>query len=97
MPSPQPQSSILVGSSPAAGSTVEAPEELVLHFSPPARLEEVTVSGPSGTMPMMVHAVGENTHYSLPLPDLEPGAYAVDWRAMAQGREHRGRIPFMVH
>ena len=89
--------SILVSSSPAAGSTVSGPvNELMLHFSPPARLIEVTVTGPEGAMPMMVTAVGEVEHYSLPLSGVDAGAYTVDWRATAGGQEHRGRFSFTV-
>jgi methionine-rich copper-binding protein CopC len=89
--------SILASSRPAAGSTVAASvDELVLNFSPPARLDEVTVAGPSGTMPMMVHAIGETTNYSLPLSGLEPGSYQVRWRASSQGREYRGAFQFSV-
>ncbi|MDV3257082.1 MAG: copper resistance protein CopC [Sphingomonas sp.] len=90
-------SSILAWSRPVAGSTVNGPvDELQLHFSPPARLDEVTVSGPDGAMPMMVTAVGEVAHYSLPVPGLEPGRYTVDWRASAGGTDHRGRFGFQV-
>ena len=89
-------SSILAWSKPAAGSTVSAPvNELVLHFSPPARLGEVAVTGPEGAMPMMVTAVGEIEHYSLPLSGL-PGRYTVDWRATAGGVDHRGSFGFEV-
>ncbi len=89
--------SILAWSTPAAGSTVSGPvNELVLHFSPPARLGEVTVTGPDGAMPMMVTAVGEVKHYSLPLPGLGPGRYAVEWRALAAGAEKQGRFGFTV-
>ena len=50
---PAATSSILAWSKPDAGSTVAASvNELVLHFSPPARLGEVTITGPEGAMPM---------------------------------------------
>lgn len=89
--------SILAASKPTAGSTVRAPvNELVLHFTPPARLEEVTVSGPEGTMPMMVSAVGEVEHYSLPLAGLGAGRYVVAWRASRSGVQHRGSFGFTV-
>jgi methionine-rich copper-binding protein CopC len=89
--------SILAWSRPAAGSTVAAPvNELVLRFSPPARLGEVTVTGPEGAMPMMVTAVGEAEHYSLPLSDLGPGSYTVEWMATARGADHRGSFSFEV-
>ena len=88
--------SILAWSKPAAGSTVSPPSELVFHFSPPARLGEVTVTGPGGARPMMVTAVGEVEHYSLPLSGLEAGSYTVDWKASARGVDYRGSFGFQV-
>ncbi len=91
------QSSILNRSNPADGSTVQAPvDSLEFHFKPPARLEEVTLSGPEGVMPTMIHAVGEVPDYSIPLSDLGPGSYTVTWKASAQGHEHRGSFEFTV-
>ncbi len=89
--------SILAWSSPAAGSAVSAPvNQLMLHFSPPARLMEVTVTGAEGMMPMMVTAVGEVEHYSIPVSGLDPGSYTVDWRAGVRGQQHQGRFSFTV-
>ena len=89
--------SILSSSTPASGSTVKAPvDELMLHFDPPARLDEVTVTGSGGTMPMMVHAAGETDHYSLPVSGLGAGSYTVNWRATAQGTQYRGSFSFTV-
>jgi methionine-rich copper-binding protein CopC len=89
--------SILAGSVPAAGSTVTGPvDELELHFNPPARLGEVTVTGPEGAMPMMVTAAGEVEHYSLPLSGRGAGRYTVDWRASARGVDYRGSFGFEV-
>jgi methionine-rich copper-binding protein CopC len=89
--------SLLVGSTPAPGSTVAAPvEDLRLSFSPPARLDEVTVTGSEGTMPMMIHAVGEVADYSLPLAGLEAGPYTVNWRATSRGQTHHGSFAFTV-
>ncbi len=94
---PNADGSILAWSRPAAGSTVSGPvNELQLHFTPPARLGEVTVTGPEGAMPMMVTAVGEVEHYSLPLSGLGSGSYTVDWRAIRAGREYRGTFGFTV-
>ena len=88
---------LLAGSSPANGAVVSAsPGNLVLDFSPPARLLEVTIAGPGGQMPMMVTASGDNARYSLPLPALGLGTYSVDWRATAAGREDRGTFSFTV-
>ncbi len=88
--------SILAGSSPAAGSTVRAPTSLKLHFDPPARLDEVKITGPGGTMPMMVDSVGEVADYDLPLTDLEAGSYSVEWQATADSRHYSGSFRFTV-
>lgn len=47
-------------------------------------------------MPTMVHAAGEVSEYSIPLPGLEPGHYTVNWRATSRGREYRGSFAFTV-
>ena len=94
-PATQPSSSILASSSPAPGSTVgDSLESLKLHFDPPARLDEVKITSPDGTMPMMVHAVGEVADYDLPLPSLKPGSYTVEWKATSNGSEHEGQFGF---
>ena len=90
-------SSILSGSTPAPGSVVAGPlDQLVLRFSPPARLHEVTVSGPEGMMPMMITPVGEVPSYTLPLSGLGAGIYTVNWRATAGGQIHQGSFGFTV-
>jgi methionine-rich copper-binding protein CopC len=94
---PQAQASILSSSRPANGSTVAAPvDSLELHFNPPARLDELTVTGPEDTMPMMVHGVGEVSDYSVPLSGLGPGTYTAAWKAFSGGREARGSFTFTV-
>lgn len=91
------EQSILVSSTPAAGATVGAPvNNLELRFNPPARLHEVTVTGPDGLMPTMVTAVGEVATYSIPLSGLGAGSYTVQWRATVRQREHRGTFSFTV-
>lgn len=89
---------LLASSRPADGSTVPTPvNELELDFARPARLAEVTVTGSDGSkMPMMVNAVGEVIHYSLPLNDLGAGHYTVEWRASSAGIDYRGNIHFEV-
>ena len=88
---------MLVGSVPGDGATVRAPQSLSLTFRAPVRLVEVTVTGPTGEMPMMVTAAGEQASYAIPLPDLEPGRHEVTWRALAQGGvSHEGRLSFTV-
>ena len=94
---PTPDVPRLERSEPAAGSTVKGPlNQLMLHFNRPARLEEVTITGPDGSMPMMITPVGEIEHYALPLSGLGRGAYSVAWRATASGREQQGRFGFTV-
>lgn len=89
--------SMLHSSSPAAGATVQGPlNSLVLHFQPPARLDELLVDGPDGTMPMMISAAGDQADYTIPLPALGPGAYTVSWRATSAGEEQRGSFAFTV-
>ena len=89
--------SILARSSPSAGSIVRAPiDTLTLRFNPPARLDELMVSGSEGQMPMMVHSSGEVRNYSIPLSGLQADRYTVEWRATAQGRNYRGRFSFTV-
>jgi methionine-rich copper-binding protein CopC len=87
----------IVSSNPRSGTTVTGPvDELRLRFSKPARLLEVTVSGPSGDMPTMVDSAEETYEYSVPLPDLGTGKYEVRWRASAGGEESSGRLTFSV-
>jgi methionine-rich copper-binding protein CopC len=96
-PAASSERSILVESKPADGSTVQAPvDDLDLHFSPAAVLNEVTVTGPDGTMPVMITPIGEVEHYSIPLPGLVSGSYTVTWRAASVGRPHKGSFTFSV-
>lgn len=96
-PSTRPAMSILTASDPAAGSTVPGPvNSLQLHFNPPARIDEVTITGPDGAMPMMIHSIGEVSDYSVPLPGLSPGSYAVAWKGFSGGSERRGSFSFSV-
>ena len=91
------QASILVRSRPAAGATVSGPVDvLMFRFSSPARLEDVTLDGPDGLMPMMVHSVGESTDYSIPLSRLRAGAYRVNWKATTQAKAYQGSFGFTV-
>ena len=90
-------STMLVRSAPADGARVSAPASLSLTFREPVRLVEVVVAGPSGEMPMMITAAGEQTSYSIPLPDLEPGPHEVRWRVLANGGvSHEGRLSFTI-
>jgi hypothetical protein len=59
-------------------------------------LDEVTISGPDGLMPMKVTSVGETDRFSLPLSVTERGSYAVNWRATSRGTAHSGSFSFTV-
>ena len=88
---------LLIQSTPSDGASVRAPRVLALTFREPVRLAEVTITGPSGEMPMMIASAGEQRSYSVPLPDLEPGRHEVKWRALARdGGAHQGRLSFTV-
>lgn len=94
---PASEGSIMAWSRPAASSAVSAPvNELVFQFSLPARLDEVTVTGPEGAMATMVTAAGEVEHYSVPVSGLGSGRYTVDWRATARGTAYNGSFGFEV-
>ena len=45
------------------------PQSLSLTFREPVGLVELIMAGPSGEMPMMVTAAGEQISYSIPLPE----------------------------
>ena len=93
------QLSVLKSSQPGDGASLEkAPSEIAFDFTQPVRLKEVTVVGAKGdTVPSMVEAAGLLQHYSVPLPDLTPGAYRVDWTALDEGgRQHNGSIGFTI-
>lgn len=92
-----PTRSVLASSTPAAGSTVKGPlDALSLRFDPAARLTELTVAGPDGTMPMMITAVGETRDYSVPLPGLGAGNYSANWKASVGGQSRQGSFAFTV-
>lgn len=89
--------SILASSNPAPDSvSVEPVYSLQLRFSPPARLEELLIDGPGGTIASMVTSVGERETYVVPIDAPGPGVYTVRWRASSGGAEHRGQFGFTV-
>lgn len=86
-----------VTSVPAAGSTVTGPiNQLELNFNRPVQLSEVTVTGPDGTMPMMLSPAGAQSHFAVPVPGLTAGAYSVSWKAIVDGQAKTGSFAFTV-
>jgi len=91
--------SLLEASIPADGARLTAsPENLVLSFRTPVRLQEVTVLGSDGqTVPMMITAAGLSRSFSIPMPDLGPGSYSVRWRALDErGSSQEGNLGFVI-
>lgn len=96
---PASATSLLERSIPADGARLLAsPENLVLNFRTPVRLQEVTVLGADGqSVPMMITAAGLSRSFSIPMPDLEPGSYTVRWRAADEtGGSHEGSLGFVL-
>lgn len=76
----------LSGTMPADGATLAAaPHELVLEFSEPVTLTAVIVHGTDG----VEHAIdplptSKSERFSVTAPELVPGSYRVDWRALSE-------------
>lgn len=89
---------ILRSSAPADGAVLSRPPaELRLTFIRPARLLEVVVASADGqTIPMMLSPAGPALTASVPLPDLEPGAYRATWRALGASGQAQGMIRFTI-
>jgi methionine-rich copper-binding protein CopC len=87
----------IISSTPSDGAAVSRDlEHLELRYSQPVRLTEVVLLGPSGTMPMMVTAAGEQTSYAIPLSGLEPGAHQLKWSATHGDEALNGIVRFRV-
>lgn len=71
---------------PADGAALAAaPETLVLEFNEPVRLTAVTVRGADG----VAHEIdplpgGFAARFEVAAPELAPGDYDVEWRALSQ-------------
>ena len=102
VPAPAPAHSLLLESTPAAGSTVAAaPSTLSLRFN--NRLEKLLsrlrLSTERGEPVRLATpaADGAADRLSTPLPALAPGAYRVEWQVLsADGHAVSGRFTFRV-
>lgn len=93
------EQTMLQASSPADGAVLEAPpQQLELTFMHPVQLNMVTVSTLTGeTIPVAVEPTGEaTTEYTVPLPELQPDDYTVQWQAVGDGHTMSGTIQFTV-
>lgn len=90
----------MTSSQPRSGETLSvSPSEAVLQFNEGARVTAIrllTSDARRIELPgdIVMTAVGEAR---VRLPDLAPGAYEIEWRAIsADGHPIRGTIPFVV-
>ncbi len=90
---------MLHASDPADGAVLDAPpRQLELTFMHPVQLNLVTVSTLTGeSIPVATEPTGEAaTEYTVPLPELQPDDYTVQWRATGDGHTMSGTIDFTV-
>lgn len=88
----------LTGSIPDDGAVLtEAPSEIILRFSEPARVTALTLSSEEGETPLIDSPSEPMTEFKTMLPALTPGAYSVVWRAAASDMHvMSGNISFTV-
>lgn len=89
-------------SSPAANTTVKAPQQVSIDFSEPLEpaFSSLTVSDAKGTAISSQQAAFNDTRrtMSVSLPKLHPGRYRVVWKAVAvDGHRSAGAYDFTVH
>ena len=90
---------MLQASNPADGAVLEAPpRQLELIFMHPVHLNAVVVSTLAGeNIPVAVEHTGEAAaEYTVPLPELQPDDYTVQWQAAGEGHIMSGTIRFTV-
>ncbi len=93
------EQTMLQASNPADGAVLEAPpSQLELTFMHPVQLNLVTVSTLAGeSIPVTVEPTGEAaTEYTVPLPELQPDDYTVQWQATGDGHTMSGTVDFTV-
>jgi len=87
---------------PAADSTVSAPAKVDIHFSEglEPKFSSITVTNAGGHVinkETSKLADGDNKFLSVPLPELGPGVYTVNWVAVAvDGHRSSGEYKFTV-
>jgi len=87
----------LKSSSPAAGSTVSAPKQLVLTFEHAMKLDGVTLTGPNGATLKLKGASAAAETATVKLPALSAGQWKAAWHATsADGHMMHGVVAFTV-
>ncbi len=84
---------------PAEGSTVQAPEQITLSFSGPARLTALTIQKDGDSKEQKIAPLPEQatSQVTVPVPKLTPGKYLLNWRIVS-GDQHvmSGKLNFTV-
>lgn len=62
----------------------EAPKELSLNFSEAVRLTAVAIEYDSESHALELESEDSATEFSVALPELAPGEYVVQWRALSE-------------
>jgi len=88
----------LQGATPAEGSTVKAPESIMLMFSEAAKVTALTIQKDGDKeqklSPLPTEAAA---HVMVPAPTLAPGKYTVNYRVVSDdGHVMSGKIHFTV-
>lgn len=88
----------LEGAVPAEGSTVSAPERIVLKFSETARVTALTIEPQGATAQKLVPLPSTaGREIAVPAPHLAPGKYTVHWRVLSEdGHVMSGALHFTV-
>lgn len=74
----------LTGSMPEDGAVLnDAPTEIVLIFSEPARVTSLTLTSEEGDTALIDSPSEPVTEFKAPLPSLAPGDYSIGWRSAA--------------
>ncbi len=84
---------------PADGATVETLAEAVLHFSEPVRLTAVSLTDAAGAEMALPtsRSLTPEAEKRLPMPELPPGRYRLEWRALSgDGHPIGGGFDFTV-
>ncbi|HEY0960858.1 MAG TPA: copper resistance CopC family protein [Pseudomonadales bacterium] len=90
----------LIESSPVDGDVLTtAPETLDMTFSTAVRLLKLELANDAGAVQKTNFAASAEAKqaYSIPLPHLEPSAYAVSWTILGEdGHRVEGNMSFLV-
>ena len=83
---------------PAEGSTVKAPESIMLTFSEPAKLTAISIQKEGDKeQKLALPSADAAAHVMVPAPKLAPGKYTVNYRVVSDdGHVMSGALHFTV-